>query len=175
MSVQPTPKPRERIVSAAAKLFYDHGINAVGIAQICQAANVSKRTLYQHFDTKDALVVASMSALGAAWFEACTQATATNPKERIRHVFAMVEPMAEKEDFFGCILAVRLLSAAGGTVGRQGARRFSRAANSALRRMQCVDCYAPQVPHLGPKNPGLTARQVKMTHTQGIRHFFGWG
>ena len=96
-------KPRERIVSAAAKLFYDHGVNPVGVAQICEVANVSKRTLYQHFATKEDLVVAAMSLLGEAWFNACTDSGSNDPKERIAHVFKMVEPVAEKPDFYGCI------------------------------------------------------------------------
>lgn len=97
-------KPRGRIVATAARLFYEHGINAVGVAQICEEANVSKRTLYMHFDTKEALVVASMSQLGEAWFEASTKVDSDDPRERITHVFKMFVPMAEKEDFFGCIL-----------------------------------------------------------------------
>src|SRR5688572_28132352 len=97
-------KPRDRIVATAAKLFYAHGINEVGVAQIAEAANVSKRTLYAHFATKEDLVAAAMSSLGEAWFEACTASESDDPKERILHVFSMVEPMAEKEDFYGCIL-----------------------------------------------------------------------
>jgi AcrR family transcriptional regulator len=96
-------KPRERIIAASAKLFYDYGINAVGIAQICDVAQVSKRTLYKYFDTKEALTSAAMSSLGEAWFEACTSSHSDEPKERIKHVFNMVEPMAENDDFFGCI------------------------------------------------------------------------
>lgn len=96
--------PNERIVSAAAKLFYSHGINTVGIVQICKAANVSKRTLYKHFDSKEALAAESMSWLGNNWFKACTNSKSADPEERIKHVFNMVEPMAEKKDFYGCIL-----------------------------------------------------------------------
>lgn len=96
-------KPYDRIVASAAKLFYDHGINAVGVAQISEVANVSKRTLYKHFTTKEDLVSAAMSLMGDAWFEACTGSTSDDPRERIRHVFKMVEPVAEKEDFYGCV------------------------------------------------------------------------
>ncbi len=97
-------KPRDRIVATAARLFYNYGINVVGITQICQEANVSKRSLYMHFDSKEDLAAASMSQLGDAWFEACTNAGSDDPRERITHVFKMFVPMAEKEDFFGCIL-----------------------------------------------------------------------
>ena len=47
---------RERIERAAAQLFYRHGIHATGVELIAQRANVSKRTLYQHFASKNDLV-----------------------------------------------------------------------------------------------------------------------
>lgn len=47
---------RERIERAAAELFYRHGIHATGVELIAQQANVSKRTLYQHFASKNELV-----------------------------------------------------------------------------------------------------------------------
>lgn len=49
---------RERILRAATRLFYDQGINATGIGELTEVAHVSKRTLYQHFEGKDALVAA---------------------------------------------------------------------------------------------------------------------
>src|ERR1700722_20756864 len=47
---------RERIERAAAQLFYRNGIHATGVELIAQQANVSKRTLYQHFASKNDLV-----------------------------------------------------------------------------------------------------------------------
>ncbi|WNV85344.1 TetR/AcrR family transcriptional regulator [Umezawaea sp. Da 62-37] len=49
---------RERILTAAAALFYEQGINATGIKQLTDAAHVSTRTLYQHFASKDDVVAA---------------------------------------------------------------------------------------------------------------------
>lgn len=49
---------RERILAAATDLFTAQGINATGIEQLATAATVSKRTLYAHFPSKDALVEA---------------------------------------------------------------------------------------------------------------------
>ena len=48
--------PRERILSAAADLFYRHGIRAVGVDSIAEAAGTNKMTLYRHFVSKDELV-----------------------------------------------------------------------------------------------------------------------
>jgi AcrR family transcriptional regulator len=51
---------RERILEAAAELFYGHGVNSTGLAELAETAHVSKRTLYQHFPTKDALIEACL-------------------------------------------------------------------------------------------------------------------
>src|ERR1700761_7135552 len=49
---------RERILRAAGELFYADGINATGMERLTEAAHVSKRTFYQHFPSKAALVEA---------------------------------------------------------------------------------------------------------------------
>ena len=48
--------PRARILTAAGELFYRHGIRAVGVEAIAQAARTNKMTLYRHFPSKDELV-----------------------------------------------------------------------------------------------------------------------
>jgi AcrR family transcriptional regulator len=52
----------ERILAAADKLFYHQGIRAVGVDTVCAEARVSKRTLYNHYPSKDALIVAYLTA-----------------------------------------------------------------------------------------------------------------
>lgn len=47
---------RERILGAAGQLFGEQGINNTGMDQLCVVAQVSKRTAYQHFTSKDELV-----------------------------------------------------------------------------------------------------------------------
>lgn len=54
---------RHRILAAARELFYRRGINATGVAELCAAAHVSKRTLYQHFAGKDDVIVAYLDDL----------------------------------------------------------------------------------------------------------------
>jgi len=48
--------PRARILEAAGELFYRHGIRAVGVESIAEAAGTNKMTLYRHFASKDELV-----------------------------------------------------------------------------------------------------------------------
>jgi AcrR family transcriptional regulator len=47
---------RKRILAAAGQLFYRDGINATGVERLASEAGVSKRTLYQHFPSKTAVV-----------------------------------------------------------------------------------------------------------------------
>jgi AcrR family transcriptional regulator len=65
MTTQHKPQPtnggggrgaRQRILSTASDLFYREGINATGVERLARKASVSKRTLYQHFPSKTAVV-----------------------------------------------------------------------------------------------------------------------
>jgi AcrR family transcriptional regulator len=57
--------PRDRIVTAACDLFYRHGIRAVGVDAIAEAAGTNKMTLYRHFASKDELVAECLRRVGA--------------------------------------------------------------------------------------------------------------
>ena len=52
---------RERIISAANTLFYNHGIRGVSVDAVADKAGVTKRTLYYHFRSKDDLVAAYLA------------------------------------------------------------------------------------------------------------------
>src|SRR6266852_3289444 len=54
--------PAERILAAADKLFYAQGIRAAGVDTVAAEAGVSKRTLYNHYPSKDALIAAYLTA-----------------------------------------------------------------------------------------------------------------
>lgn len=56
------PPARERLIKATARLTYERGITATGVDAIADAAGTTKRTLYQHFASKDDLVAASLDA-----------------------------------------------------------------------------------------------------------------
>jgi len=60
---------RERILKAASVLFYRHGVRAVGVNGVIAAADVAKATFYQHFPSKDDLIVAWLRGDDAQWFD----------------------------------------------------------------------------------------------------------
>lgn len=51
---------RQLLIDIALKLFYQNGINSIGINEILKSSGVAKRTLYNHFESKDALVLAAL-------------------------------------------------------------------------------------------------------------------
>jgi AcrR family transcriptional regulator len=57
----PDPASRERILDAASRLFYTHGVRAIGTQQVVDEAGTGKSLLYQHFPTKDDLVAAYLA------------------------------------------------------------------------------------------------------------------
>ncbi|MFC3093941.1 TetR/AcrR family transcriptional regulator [Alteromonas sediminis] len=51
---------RDHLVEVAQKLFYREGIKGTGIDAVLEHAGVAKRTLYNHFKSKDELVIATL-------------------------------------------------------------------------------------------------------------------
>jgi AcrR family transcriptional regulator len=102
--VTTTPSPRQRLLDAAADLFYRQGIGAVGVDLVSKAAGVSKRTLYQQFGSKDRLVAESLDAHGDAILG--LYIPAGNPdapaRQQILAVFDGLSGWAEGETFRGC-------------------------------------------------------------------------
>ena len=51
-------EPRERLLRAATRLFYEEGIHGIGVDRVLAEAGVTRATMYRHFPGKEALVVA---------------------------------------------------------------------------------------------------------------------
>ena len=52
----PAPGTRERFLAVASRLFYTHGVQAIGLNRIITEARTGKNLLYRHFPTKADLV-----------------------------------------------------------------------------------------------------------------------
>ncbi|MFI1488653.1 TetR/AcrR family transcriptional regulator [Streptomyces sp. NPDC020747] len=85
---------RERILKAATELFTAQGINATGMAQLSTVAEVSKRTLYVHFPSKDELVGAYLQSLTTSLSAVppLPAQPATSPREQLLSVFDRKPP-----------------------------------------------------------------------------------
>jgi len=82
---------RERIERAAARLFYRNGIHATGVELIAREANVSKRTLYAHFASKNDLVDAYLRGFeeGGLPAERRLNDTTLPARDRLLGIFEM--------------------------------------------------------------------------------------
>jgi AcrR family transcriptional regulator len=89
--------PAERILAAADKLFYTQGIRAVGVDTVAAEAGVSKRTLYNYYPSKDALIAAYLTAR----FKHITPSDAP-ARDQILGAFDRLERMFADGSFRGC-------------------------------------------------------------------------
>jgi AcrR family transcriptional regulator len=80
---------RERILSASQQLFRDQGINRTGMDQLCAVAQVSKRTAYQHFASKDELVAEYLRRFDPEVMPGVFDRTDLTPRERLLAAFEM--------------------------------------------------------------------------------------
>ncbi len=100
--------PRERILSAASELFYRHGIRAVGVDAVAEAAETNKMTLYRHFSSKDALVAEYLQRLAEKAKASWDRLEADYPREPSAQLRAWLKDMAAhvaSADERGCALA----------------------------------------------------------------------
>jgi AcrR family transcriptional regulator len=98
--------PRERILAAASDLFYRHGIRAVGVETIAEAAKTNKMTLYRHFPSKDELVAEYLRCLAEKAKSNWDRREADHPGEPLAQVRAWLHDMADRiSDERGCALA----------------------------------------------------------------------
>ena len=97
MSVSEKPSMKERILETADRLFYLRGIRAMGVDTIAAEIGISKRTLYNHFPSKDALIAAYL----ARRFRQVPASTKP-PAEQILGTFDALERRFAHKDFRGC-------------------------------------------------------------------------
>lgn len=97
----------DKLLNAAAILFYNDGIAATGIDSIVQKAGVAKKSLYNNFASKAELVVAYLQKRHAEWLSLyhARAAQATTPTEAVLAVFDAYTDHAEhayERGFRGC-------------------------------------------------------------------------
>jgi len=100
--------PRDRIVATASELFYRHGIRAVGVDAIAEAAGTNKMTLYRHFASKDELVAEYLRRLareGGKLWDALEATNPGDPRAQLRGWLAAMQAHVLDTDQRGCALA----------------------------------------------------------------------
>ena len=100
--------PRERILVEAGELFYRHGIRAVGVDAIAEAAGTNKMTLYRHFSSKDELVAEYLRQAAKGEAVSWDRLQAQHPGDALAQLRAWLKEMSDhivSRDERGCPLA----------------------------------------------------------------------
>lgn len=95
---------RDDLVETAMKLFYAGGFTATGIDRILAESGVAKMTLYNHFRSKDALILAVLQRRDEQfrnWLTAEMEKAAPDPRGRLLAMFDALEAWFEGRAFKG--------------------------------------------------------------------------
>lgn len=155
MTTEVKPGPRERLLEAAATLAYQEG-TGVGIQALCKAAGVSKRSMYQLFDSKDELLAASLDQGSGDYVASLVPASDDGrpPRQRILHVFERMQAQARSPKYRGCrYLAVQIELKDHG----HPASRVARGVKENL-----TGFFRTEAAQGGAHDPGLLARQLML-------------
>ncbi len=97
---------RQELIDTAIHLFSQHGFHATGIDWIADAAKVSKKTMYQHFRSKEELILAALrhqDGLFRNFFMKSVEQISSQPYARLLAVFDVARDWFADESFYGCM------------------------------------------------------------------------
>jgi AcrR family transcriptional regulator len=96
---------RQRILETAYDLFSQRGVRDVGVDEIIARSGVAKATLYNHFPTKNQLVLAFLDLREERWtfemVETEARARGQTPEEQLLAIFDVFGEWFHREDFDG--------------------------------------------------------------------------
>lgn len=98
---------RQQLVEAALTLFYQRSVHSVGINDVLVQAKVARKTLYHHFDSKEALLLAALQLRDQRWCDWLQQrlAPASSLNDLIKRLFDALDDWFNERDlapFYGC-------------------------------------------------------------------------
>lgn len=97
---------RERILRVSERVFYERGINAVGVADIAQASGASKGSIYKNFGSKEGLIEATLRYRSDLVLDWLATGTAHLPVgvDRVLGVFDLLLQWYAEDGFHGCAM-----------------------------------------------------------------------
>ena len=97
---------KEAILETAVRLFRENGYHATGIDRIIAESGVAKMTLYNHFKSKNELILAALrrwDEQSRHWLITEIEKAAATPRARLRALFDVLDDWFESNDFKGCM------------------------------------------------------------------------
>jgi AcrR family transcriptional regulator len=148
---------RERLLASANELFYDEGIQTVGIDRIIEHAGVAKASLYNTFGSKDELIRAYLESRAESRRATIAAALAkvSTPRERLLAVFDALEALFRRPGFHGCAFMNASAEARPGSAAEQ---------QSSAYRQWSHDLFVQLATEAGVESPLTLARQLHLVH-----------
>ncbi len=103
----PITNTRDRITATALNLFYEHGFHGVGLDQVISQVGVTKTTFYNHFESKDELIIAAIQMRdqweAQAFEKTISQFSDGSPKGTILAIFQALDQWFNDPSYAGCL------------------------------------------------------------------------
>jgi AcrR family transcriptional regulator len=99
------PSPRERLLVAADRLFYEEGVCSVGVDRILKEAGTARASLYTTYGSKDELVREYLQGRSTGWQATVADvlpARWSTPRDRILGIFTMLTEWFAAPGYHGC-------------------------------------------------------------------------
>jgi AcrR family transcriptional regulator len=146
---------RQRILDTAAELFYRDGINATGVERLAAESSVSKRTLYQHFPSKTAVVEEYLRCMEQRVADTVLESDdAETPRQRLLAAFDVHHTPGEP--FRGCPFHNAAVEAAGSMPGVHDIVRAS--------KVGFADWLTRLAEQAGAEDPRQLGNQLAVLH-----------
>lgn len=100
------PSRRDELVDSAMKVFYRNGFHNTGLDLILKDSGISRMTLYNHFKSKDELIVAALRRRDEMFRNNLMKFVESKTKdsaERILAVFDALDAWFNEDTFNGCM------------------------------------------------------------------------
>lgn len=100
------PSRREELVDSAMKVFSCNGFHNTGLDLILKDSGISRMTLYNHFKSKDELIVAAMRRRDELFRNSLMKFVESgdrNPIDQILSIFDCLDSWFNEPDFHGCM------------------------------------------------------------------------
>ena len=94
---------KRAIIATCQAYLAQYGFHAAGVEQLAAAAGITKRTLYNHFGSKEALLLETMRYRDETWLAAMQACLQDAPAERALLAYVdYLEHWLAEDDFYGC-------------------------------------------------------------------------
>jgi AcrR family transcriptional regulator len=103
----PALSTREKLIEAGHEIFYREGFLAVGLDRLLNEVGCSKQTFYNHFESKDDLIVAVIDEHHRWWScelrDRIQRAAGPDPRGQIMAMFDVMHEIIHDPQYHGCI------------------------------------------------------------------------